>query len=916
MKKTQFFLFSLLLLFAALGLFLPSAVAEEVSGELQLDVPQTITVKPGETTALTFTSAKEERYALYTADRSAVGYSVEVYRGLHSYVTSEDVRYEGSSLFFYTSPGETYECCFSGSAEEITLDVVIRPAADYLEEASRPLPVGGTERLVFNAPGYQILEMTGIEDIPNNCMLTANNEEAVRVDLYGDDGFHSYFQFTDTFVPFRTYEIDPDFVKYVRVFSETAQTFDLSLHDTYAYYSEGAAVLTPGAPLSVSLPGGDETVCLSVPTDADEEYVLCAENPAEVEVVHLYYPYESASTETLKPDFRFNFRPYYYEDFPTDSFFILSSAKPQTFRVTLYTLTEYLRNYAIPVEEGEPQTLTFRGDWRENTYLRFTPETTDSYTIYEATSGTSLTTEILDSRGSGIAFDDSYELQAGETYYYELSSAGAITKNVVISPTHIYMADKSTPITLGGEVTSESFGQYVSFVPETDDVYVITIEDSDHEALYTEILDRSMHYYPWFETGDNGSVIYFCGMEAGKFYYIKTTAPEQTVRVTTLRDYSAANGYQPISAEEPFTVPAGGAGQRFFTFTPPATGQYMLLSNGQCSTHVFLFGPDFRRILHYPYDAASDTINIRIIADFIAGETYYFGFDCYDYYSQTETFTVTAELPHGECGDGVTWVFNNHTFTVSGEGAMADYYLLYDYPWREFFYYNLSRTAVVLEEGVTYLGKNAIPHLGNGVDVIVLNKNCDLSALDYCTILRGYLGSTAEAFAKEHPDACTFIPLCPADRAHAVTEKETAFTCRAAQTTGWYCEDCGAWLNGDAVLRDHPNAQTAEAIPSTCTEQGRSAGVYCPDCGVWLSGHEALPLADHTWSGWTVTQQPTADREGTETRTCSVCGAAETRSIDKLTSTDGESESAPNLIQKIVQWFRNLFEKIAALFRF
>ncbi|MGN0743881.1 MAG: hypothetical protein ACI4MZ_01210, partial [Christensenellales bacterium] len=38
----------------------------------------------------------------------------------------------------------------------------------------------------------------------------------------------------------------------------------------------------------------------------------------------------------------------------------------------------------------------------------------------------------------------------------------------------------------------------------------------------------------------------------------------------------------------------------------------------------------------------------------------------------------------------------------------------------------------------------------------------------------------------------------------------------------------------------------------------------------------------HTFGEWTVTKEPTYDEDGIETRTCSICGHSETRSIDKL----------------------------------
>ena len=115
---------------------------------------------------------------------------------------------------------------------------------------------------------------------------------------------------------------------------------------------------------------------------------------------------------------------------------------------------------------------------------------------------------------------------------------------------------------------------------------------------------------------------------------------------------------------------------------------------------------------------------------------------------------------------------------------------------------------------------------------------------------------------------------------------------------------------------NHPNAQNIAATASTCKEHGFAAGVYCPDCDTWLSGHEALPLAAHSFGDWAVTQQPTADRTGTETRTCSACGETETRSIDKLPqpgqpgdggNNGGFLDTIRDFFQKILDFFKNLF---------
>ena len=66
--------------------------------------------------------------------------------------------------------------------------------------------------------------------------------------------------------------------------------------------------------------------------------------------------------------------------------------------------------------------------------------------------------------------------------------------------------------------------------------------------------------------------------------------------------------------------------------------------------------------------------------------------------------------------------------------------------------------------------------------------------------IHGYLGSTAETAAAA--SGVTFVPVCPNDYTHTVTEKEeTAPTStNVGHTAGWYCEDCGTYLSGGEVI--------------------------------------------------------------------------------------------------------------------
>ncbi len=84
----------------------------------------------------------------------------------------------------------------------------------------------------------------------------------------------------------------------------------------------------------------------------------------------------------------------------------------------------------------------------------------------------------------------------------------------------------------------------------------------------------------------------------------------------------------------------------------------------------------------------------------------------------------------------------------------------------------------------------------------------------------------------------------------------------------------------NALEKAHTHTLKHIVVPSTCTVQGMEYDI-CTGCRKTMN-QAVLPLAEHTWGEWVRTLEPTTKAEGVEERTCSVCGAVETRFIEKL----------------------------------
>ena len=76
----------------------------------------------------------------------------------------------------------------------------------------------------------------------------------------------------------------------------------------------------------------------------------------------------------------------------------------------------------------------------------------------------------------------------------------------------------------------------------------------------------------------------------------------------------------------------------------------------------------------------------------------------------------------------------------------------------------------------------------------------------------------------------------------------------------------------------HEHKYTEEYTAATCCDKGYK--VFTCSCGETYT--EELEALGHNWSGWSTSKEPTVEAEGEETRTCTRCGATETRAVEKL----------------------------------
>lgn len=156
---------------------------------------------------------------------------------------------------------------------------------------------------------------------------------------------------------------------------------------------------------------------------------------------------------------------------------------------------------------------------------------------------------------------------------------------------------------------------------------------------------------------------------------------------------------------------------------------------------------------------------------------------------------------------------------------------------------------------------------------------------------------------------------------HGQIETTVVNTPATCVSNGWVtmsavCKKCGQKVNSAIqpsekvthavkIGEEYPDCYVIQehSVAGNCDSYGfREKVLYCTDCDcvVKVLEHEQLPMSEHYWTDWEV-------KDGVEERHCISCGLIETRETN-------ETHFNENVIAKILNYFKNLFETIKAFF--
>lgn len=195
-----------------------------------------------------------------------------------------------------------------------------------------------------------------------------------------------------------------------------------------------------------------------------------------------------------------------------------------------------------------------------------------------------------------------------------------------------------------------------------------------------------------------------------------------------------------------------------------------------------------------------------------------------------------------------------------------------------------------LPESVSTIETSAFYGCSNLSKIRIENPDCSIkeNSIATGTTIYGYIGSTAEAYAKEN--SCEFVSI---DEIHehsfkCVSRKDS--TCAEKGYSKFVCETCGEEYTTEEELKEH--CYEASVISPTCTEDGYTKHT----CSVCKNSYTDTPTEKlgHSFTSFASNNDATCTKDGTKTAKCDRC--SETKTLTDVGSAKGHSIVKDNAV--------------------
>ena len=205
-------------------------------------------------------------------------------------------------------------------------------------------------------------------------------------------------------------------------------------------------------------------------------------------------------------------------------------------------------------------------------------------------------------------------------------------------------------------------------------------------------------------------------------------------------------------------------------------------------------------------------------------------------------------------------------------------------------------TIVNIPYSTRYIYPSAFAYLN--ADVYVYSRTCTITDSETVfgpgVTLHGYRGSTAEQWAQKYNRSFVAMNVDAHTHNWVWSSVIREPSCLEKGRYGYTCDFCGLTKEEDVDMGPHFFSKWMITEDASCLKAGKRQR-FCSLCGKYEEETFGSP-AGHRYGGWSTVVPATVQYTGTAVQYCTVCGAANYKTLPKLTKNTGTGGTKQSLV--------------------